>query len=50
MSFSNATLPIGACSITVKVSSAVDNTYNNSVTVNSTDAGADGTSTSSPRV
>ena len=47
ISFSNASLPVGACTITVKVSSAVDNIYNNSVTINSTAAGTGAQSTSS---
>jgi uncharacterized repeat protein (TIGR01451 family) len=47
ISFSNASLPVGACSITVKVSSATDNVYNNSVTINSTAAGTGALSTSS---
>ncbi|HEX4427580.1 MAG TPA: hypothetical protein VH079_19420, partial [Terriglobales bacterium] len=45
--FSNATLPVGACSITVKVSSATDSAYNNTVTINSTTAGTGALSTSS---
>jgi uncharacterized repeat protein (TIGR01451 family) len=47
ISYSNASLPIGVCSITVKVSSATDNVYNNSVTINSTAAGTGALSTSS---
>jgi CSLREA domain-containing protein len=47
VSFSNAALPVGACTITVKVSSAVDSIYNNSVTINSTAAGTGAQSTSS---
>ncbi|HZU31819.1 MAG TPA: hypothetical protein VFB79_11930, partial [Candidatus Angelobacter sp.] len=47
ISFSNASLPVGACSITVKVSSATDGTYNNTVTINSTAAGTGAQSTSS---
>ncbi|HXA86896.1 MAG TPA: hypothetical protein VNZ47_17555, partial [Candidatus Dormibacteraeota bacterium] len=47
ISYSNASLPIGACTITVKVSSATDNVYNNSVTINSTAAGTGALSTSS---
>ncbi|HEY6251188.1 MAG TPA: hypothetical protein VI685_14610, partial [Candidatus Angelobacter sp.] len=39
ISFSNAALPVGACSITVDVQSAVDDVYINTVTLNSTDAG-----------
>jgi uncharacterized repeat protein (TIGR01451 family) len=47
LSFSNPALPVGTCTITVNVQSAVDNIYNNSVTINSTAAGTDSTSTSS---
>ncbi|HET8888255.1 MAG TPA: hypothetical protein VFQ41_05075 [Candidatus Angelobacter sp.] len=47
VSFSNASLPVGACTITVKVSSATDNIYNNTVTINSTAAGTGAQSTSS---
>jgi uncharacterized repeat protein (TIGR01451 family) len=47
LSFSNANLPVGACTITVKVSSATDGTYNNTVTINSTAAGTGALSTSS---
>ena len=51
ISFSNAAFPAtGAnppCTITVNVSSAVDNTYSNSVTIDSTDAGNGNTSTAS---
>ena len=47
VSFSNASLAAGACTITVKVASAVDNIYNNSVTINSTAAGTGAQSTSS---
>ncbi|HEU4416959.1 MAG TPA: VCBS repeat-containing protein, partial [Candidatus Angelobacter sp.] len=47
VSFSNASLPVGACTITVNVSSAVDNVYSNSVTINSTAAGTGALSTSS---
>jgi uncharacterized repeat protein (TIGR01451 family) len=47
VSFSNASLPIGACSISVKVSSGTDSVYNNSVTINSTAAGTGALSTSS---
>ncbi|MGD0735468.1 MAG: Ig-like domain repeat protein [Terracidiphilus sp.] len=39
ISFSNAALAPGTCTITVNVQSAVDNTYNNSVTIDSTIAG-----------
>ncbi len=46
ISFSNASLPVGVCTITVKVSSATDNIYNNSVTINSTAAGTGALSTS----
>ncbi|HEY1938475.1 MAG TPA: hypothetical protein VGJ33_11125 [Candidatus Angelobacter sp.] len=47
ISFSNASLPVGACTITVKVSSAADGVYNNTVTINSTTAGTGTQSTSS---
>src|SRR5579864_4358301 len=47
ISFSNASLPVGACTITVKVSSATDNIYSNTVTINSTAAGTGAQSTSS---
>ncbi|MGC2696749.1 MAG: CSLREA domain-containing protein, partial [Candidatus Angelobacter sp.] len=47
VSFSNATLPVGACTITVNVSSAIDNIYSNTVTINSTAAGSGALSTSS---
>ena len=47
ISYSNASLPVGACTITVKVSSPTDNVYNNSVTINSTAAGTGALSTSS---
>ncbi len=39
ISFTNAALAVGTCNITVKVSSATDNTYTNSATINSTIAG-----------
>src|SRR5262249_61487744 len=39
ITFTNASLPVGTCNITVNVSSTVDNLYNNSVTINSTIAG-----------
>jgi len=44
ISFSNTTFPIGTCNINVDVQSAVDNTYSNSVTIDSTDAGNGNTS------
>ena len=44
ISFSNTTLPVGACTIQVNVQSAVDNIYSNSVTIDSTDAGNGNTS------
>ena len=47
ISFSNGSLPVGTCSISVNVSSATDNVYNNSVTINSTAAGTGAQSTSS---
>src|SRR5262249_60114254 len=43
--FSNAaSLPFGTCPLMGNVQSGVDNTYNNSVTINSTDAGNGNTS------
>src|SRR5579864_5281818 len=39
ISYSNTNFPVGTCSITVDVQSAVDNIYSNSVTIDSTDAG-----------
>jgi uncharacterized repeat protein (TIGR01451 family) len=47
VTFTNALLPVGTCTITVHVASAVDNVYNNTVTINSTAAGTGGLSTSS---
>jgi uncharacterized repeat protein (TIGR01451 family) len=47
VSFSNANLAVGTCTITVHVSSAIDSVYNNSVTINSTAAGTGVQSTSS---
>src|SRR6185437_12070418 len=47
VSFTNASLPAGNCSITVKVSSPIDNAYNNTVTLNSTAAGTNAGSSSS---
>jgi Bacterial Ig-like domain (group 3)/MBG domain (YGX type) len=44
LSFSNPALPVGACTITVNVQSAVNGVYNNSITINSTDAGNGNTS------
>src|SRR5271157_6002617 len=44
ISFSNATLPAGTCTILVNVQSSVDNTYSNSVTIDSTDAANGNTS------
>src|SRR5579864_8109090 len=44
ISFSNTTLAAGTCTIQVNVQSAVDNTYSNSVTIDSTDAGNGNTS------
>src|SRR5262249_20383301 len=37
ISFSNATVAVGVCSISVNVTATVDNVYTNSVTINSTD-------------
>ncbi len=42
--FSNTSLAVGTCSIQVNVQSATDNTYLNSVTIDSTDAGNGNTS------
>ncbi len=44
ISFANATLAVGTCSIQVNVQSAIDNVYSNSVTIDSTDAGNGNTS------
>ena len=44
ISFANATLAVGTCTIQVNVQSAVDNIYANSVTIDSTDAGNGNTS------
>ena len=44
ISFSNDLLAIGTCTIQVNVQSAADNTYTNSVTIDSTDAGNGNTS------
>jgi uncharacterized repeat protein (TIGR01451 family) len=44
ISFSNNLLPAGVCTVQVNVQSAVDNTYSNSVTIDSTDAGNGNTS------
>jgi hypothetical protein len=44
ISFSTTTLPVGTCTITVRVSSAVDDQYSNSVTIDSTAAGNGNTS------
>jgi uncharacterized repeat protein (TIGR01451 family) len=47
ISFSNATLPTGACTITAKVAGSTDGVFNNTVTINSTAAGTGVQSTSS---
>ncbi|HVG91825.1 MAG TPA: hypothetical protein VNB54_10090, partial [Alphaproteobacteria bacterium] len=47
VTFSNGSIAVGTCTITVHVSSAIDNIYNNSVTINSTAAGTGALSTSS---
>jgi uncharacterized repeat protein (TIGR01451 family) len=44
ISFSNSLLPAGTCTIQVNVQSAVDNTYSNSVTIDSSDAANGNTS------
>src|SRR5207244_6573767 len=46
LSISNATLAVRSCTITVNVSSAIDNVYSNSVTINSAAAGVGALSTS----
>jgi uncharacterized repeat protein (TIGR01451 family) len=50
VSFSNAALPAGACTITVNVTGVTDGTFNNSVTINSTAAGTGAQSTSSASI
>jgi uncharacterized repeat protein (TIGR01451 family) len=47
VTFTNSSIAIGTCTITVHVSSAIDNIYSNSVTINSTAAGTGALSTSS---
>jgi fimbrial isopeptide formation D2 family protein/uncharacterized repeat protein (TIGR01451 family) len=47
ISFANAALPVGTCTIKVDVQSATDNIYSNSVTIDSSDAGNGNTSTAS---
>lgn len=47
ISFANPSLAAGTCTIQVNVKSAIDNVYNNSVTINSTDAGTGNTSSAS---
>ncbi|HWX53744.1 MAG TPA: hypothetical protein VN176_04045, partial [Verrucomicrobiae bacterium] len=47
LTFTNGTLGVGSCAISVNVTSAVDNIYSNSVTINSTAAGTGAASTSS---
>jgi len=47
VSFSNAALPLGTCTITVNVKGTVDGVENNSVTIDSTDAGTGNTSSAS---
>ena len=44
ITYSNSSLAVGSCSITVNVSSSTDNSYTNSVTINSTAAGSGNTS------
>jgi len=39
ISFSNPALPVGTCTITVNVQATTDGVFNNSVTIDSTDAG-----------
>jgi uncharacterized repeat protein (TIGR01451 family) len=50
VSFSNAALPAGACTITVNVTGTTDGTFTNSVTINSTAAGTGAQSTSSASI
>ncbi len=47
VTFSNGSIAVGTCTVTVHVSSAIDNIYSNSVTINSTAAGTGALSTSS---
>ncbi len=47
VTFSNGSIAVGTCTVTVHVSSAIDNIYSNSVTINSTAAGTGAHSTSS---
>ncbi|HEV1996486.1 MAG TPA: FG-GAP-like repeat-containing protein [Candidatus Acidoferrum sp.] len=47
VTFTNASLAVGSCTITVHVQSATDSVYPNSVTINSTAAGTGAQSTSS---
>jgi len=44
ISFLNAALPVGTCSITVNVRGTIDGVFNNSVTIDSSDAGNGNTS------
>jgi len=46
VTLNDPTVPIGTCTATVHVSSAIDNIYNNSVTINSVAAGTNGLSSS----
>ncbi|HEY6972515.1 MAG TPA: hypothetical protein VJA94_25120, partial [Candidatus Angelobacter sp.] len=50
ISFANSALPVGTCTIQVNVQSAIDNTYSNSVTIDSSDAGNGNTSSASVTV
>ena len=50
VSFSNASLAVGACAISVKIVGTVDNNYSNSVTINSTAAGTGAQSTSTANI
>src|SRR5579864_2077632 len=45
VSFANSALAVGTCTVSVNVQSATDNTYSNSVTIDSSDAGNGNTST-----
>ncbi len=47
ISFSNAALPVGTCSISVNVQGTTDGVFSNSVTIDSTDAGNGNTASAS---
>jgi CSLREA domain-containing protein/uncharacterized repeat protein (TIGR01451 family) len=48
ISFLNASLPVGVCTITVNVQATTDGVFANSVTIDSTDAGNGNTAAASP--